>query len=564
MIFSRTTLLICALTATAIACPLRSVHAAQIDGHDYYVSAGDTPKISLSRKPVVKYSIQVTVNDTAQVETLDYTCDSDNATVTFLHALNVNDVVKITYSFDDQKSKLVASSINSPVSIGLMNAGGASINANLQYQQNQDGLTGNMGGGLSGAWKNSGGESLTGSLAYKPGDATVGGLSTVQTNIANTFAKKLGSTSFAAQTNYTNATESSQTVANALNMTSAVNRWFSLNGLYKTTNILNNDSTATNKDEMQIGAAINSLKPDKYVSISGSATRSESDSTDSASTQTDKLDMTTTYTPSKPLMMQVKAAQTVTGDTVASSQSVSTDLTTSKTTKLSAAVAVASTVTPTSVAQSQTISSSLAASNTTKLGASLATTSSGSDGSVSKVQAFSLAAAPSSILSLNGDYKTRETIDCGTSTPGLETLTTKATYKLAKPLTITGAYAEHPDDSGSPLEIFRRAVAISSQFGSLSLSTNYTIETPTGDSTSSPTEKLGLTGALALSSHTTVSGGYSDSNLLGYAGRTRNYSFGLSHNMGSTLKISLSGTMNVPDEDQPSVTNATAAIGLKF
>lgn len=569
-------------------------YASRIDGSDYYVSSGDQPTISLSRKPVIKYSISVTVNNVTQVENIDYVSDSDGGTVKFLRPLSKSDMVSITYVYDSGKATIVSSALASPYSVGLVSQGNTSLNANFSSQGASAGS--NMSAGLSGAWKTNGGPSFTGSVGYVPA-ATADAPTMVKTNLAGDYTHQFGSTNLTAQSSFASLTGSNQNMQNSLAMKTNMNQWLSLIGSYKLTNVVDSSGNATNSNNSQFGLNINSLKPNKYLAINGVLTRSEAGSTTSSMAATDNMDLNAAYTPSKTLNMQARTIETVNNDITTRTNSLASTFTGSNSAKITANISTSTTgsettpdattqsssvtgsispykqlavavntsqqISPSGVLRSDSISSTLMQPHSTKFIASLSKNQDTS-GVITQVKDLNLSTVPASNLTVAGDYKTRDIITCGISTPGLNTLNTQATIKVSKPFLITGIYAEHPDDSGSPLEIFRRALNISSQVGSLKLTTNYTVETPT-DSTTNPTEKVGLTGALGISSVTTISGGFSDSNILGYADRVRNYTFGVTHNLGDAFKLSLSGGVNVEDDITPTTTtNAAASIGMKF
>lgn len=247
--------LIFALAALTAAC----AHSAQISNQEIFVSSGGQQKITLSRHPVIGYTVQVLVNGMQQSSVFDYTCDANSGAISFLRSLNNFDTIVVNYAFDSAKATASSTSLNNPFAVSLLSEAQGGVSASLGNLSTDASGRAAMGMGVNGNWKTANGFSLASNAAYDPASAGPG--SSPQLQLADTLAysHKQGGLSFGGQSAYTGTTRYSSSLASQFNVSDQFSKALTVTTNYTRADNFADPSSTT--DTIKVDAVIKPIAP---------------------------------------------------------------------------------------------------------------------------------------------------------------------------------------------------------------------------------------------------------------------------------------------------------------
>ena len=169
-------------------------------------------------------------------------------------------------------------------------------------------------------------------------------------------------------------------------------------------------------------------------------------------------------------------------------------------------------------------------------------------------------------MELSGSYKSRTAPDTDTNPNDLlDTSAARVAFTPFKTITLTGTYAQNPDDDGALQRVARRGLGLETRFGALGLSGGCDWSRTDGTPDVEQTVHADL--GLRFSAATLLSLGYqTQANRLDPAAPTATaYTVGFTHTLGDRFSLSLTGKRRqAASADAAPEYNAAASLGMKF
>ena len=538
---------------------------------DIFAGSGTSGPFALSWNNIGANTETVVVNGQAQLRNLDYTLDPAAGTVTFTRPLPASSAVEVSYALLPGQSQRTGGERTIPLSVDLLRdthgyfsldalgktAAGTANNLTLgagfgwhgggsnqvasrflytpvalggsdgQAGADRTGLsfsaaTGGKWGGLSAGFSRAGaGADTGGDSAFQAGrqlltlGSTLTPLKTVSAKISFSRSTALGGSAGAATGSDSLALSVTPTSKTTVQATLA-------------------ESSAGPGQTTQTAALSVNAQPAQTLSVSAAFNAQNLPGTASDS-QT--VNFKTTLTPSKTYSVQTTAAQSRVGDGLTNQQAVTLALIPQPAFQLQAGLALRQ--------QSQDGSPDT-------LGTSVAS--------------LSAALRPLPMLTVSGSYKSRMApADDTNPNDLLDTSTAQVAFSPVKTFTLTGTYAQNPDNGTDTLQrLARHGVGLETSFGALGLSGGC----DWSHACDAPDDEQTIHAALGLnfSKATQLSVGYqTQQNLLDPATPPATaYTVGFTHTLGDRFSLSLSGKRRQAASDLSPDYNATASLGMKF
>lgn len=541
-------------------------------GQDVFLSAGTAGPLSLSWKPIQPNSLQVKVDGTLEVEGLDYTSDTEAGTITFIHAPAAGSAVTASYSYDTAIALPAGTPLTLPYSWTLQHSGSSSLNLSATYAQSSSAESLQMGLGQN--WTGRSGLFLQTQAFYLPLSSNMvepeGGFSS-QTAVdvaagadAGHWAKLtfgygrdgIGATSLSGA-NLPAPGQQTESASAALTLSKQVSATL---GYKQADAIAPGAEGASNQDTLAVSATPNSaLHINTQVNVTQATGTPQSVAT-SLSVQDQ---------PAKTVKLAADANVTDPGGTQPQSQTANFSASVAATKQLSLQ---ASTTQSTSAGTSSGQEAASAAWNPNaqlQLNASLTTAQ--SETSSNQAAGLTVADKLARYLSLNAGYQARNASAGDTNAlDHLDSSTVGVTLTPLNRLSLSDTFSDNPADAPVAHGALENAVALSTTFGSLSLSGNYQILDPRDLLEQPWSSTYGVNASLGLWRGLKFTGGFSEAQTGGATGAdSRTYSMGLAQNLSDRLNLALSAQMTQQEDPgstipQNTACQANANIGLKF
>ncbi len=558
------------LVLTALACADPS--------QDLLVGNGSPGPYPLSWKHIAAGTEIVQVNQQTQMRGLDYTLDADAGTVLFTRPLSAQSAASVHYEYDPARAVRVSLVTKVPLSFNLAEGSNSRVSFDALYQ------AGNGGGGAAV-------NAAPGKITLGLGTRLQGGASQLSTRLM--FAPALGGQEGAQSgsslshmgISLSGSTQAARALQVSFGYTQAGAKMTTAsdNGLAAGRQTLTLGTTLAPSSKMQASvnwaqsastvaggtaastqtSAALSIAPTANLSLQTHWTEATGGSAPNTQTADVRLHAAPTTTSSVDAVFASKNNAGAGGDTQA--LNLAAALSPNKTLAVHADVGqtrdgngavnqqqVGLALTPTAAIQLQT---SLALHQTPTAQTSTATVG----GQVQPMSFFQFAAT----------YKDR-TASAGDTLPAdaLDTSLVRLTLLPLRGVSLTGSYAQNPDNNGSaPQRLAQRGLGLETTFGALSVSGGYDWQRQTDTQIVGTMLHVGV--GLHLSQDTQLDGSYRQT-LSGTGDSSTGaniFGFGLTRTLGDRFHLSLDGTMQKPVTPavpaNPDYT-AHASLGMKF
>ena len=518
---------------------------------DVVTGTGSPGPYTLSWKGILSGTETVQVGALPQTRGIDYTVDADAGTVTFTRPLPAPGVASVRYEYDPAHAVRTGNAPVIPLAIDLARAGQSSLALSACLRPGDAGgssptgpLSVGIGGGLRGA-----GGGVGAQIVYAPAMSSAGPQKASDASRAG--AAVSGDVGRAGQPLHLSAgwTRAGTNVADAGEGMTA------------------GQQTLTAK----VDAA-----PMSNLSASAGVTQTAALTGNAGSSGP-----VTTVTTASVQAAPVKTAQIGANFTSTNAPGTSADATAAGVTASLAPVQTVSLNASLNVSQQGTQDVQRQAAGVTLSPSSALSLNAGVGERDAGASAFTFTTVGASVrpvrgLELSGTYTGRDAAPDDTqSADGLDSTAARvALSPFGNALRLTGSYAQNPDGGGDfARALAQRGLGLETQVGALALSGGYNwtrdLSVP-GDAGGGTAFNVNM--GLRLSGATQLTGGCTQTlqGLAANASGTNLYTLGLSHAVGSSVSLSLSGTMQAPVNSSPAALpaapqyTANAALGLRF
>jgi hypothetical protein len=492
------------LAALAALCAGRASVAAATQ--DVFIGAGSAGPFQLSYKNILPGTDTVQVDSLDETRGIDYTIDPVGGSITFSKPLALQSAAVVSYEYNPATAVPNGPGLALPLSLDLARTSSGALSLTALYQQNASAPAGDLALGLGGNWNASDRTQLSSKFYYAPP---------------------------AEDADDPSGDNASDRLGLSLGAQQQVDRYAQLSfGFVR----VGSDFGAAGAAEglipgQQTWTFGGQLTPAKHLVATVNYT--QQDSLTDITPSDGKLATTMTYTPSSKVAVATTINQTDQGGTNVSQQNLSLTVTPQSTLKLNTGIAVQ---------ESQGI-----AATTASVGGTV---------------------QPSPVIELSAAYRDRTAPPTDPNPADtLDTSVAQMTIAPLKSVKLTGSYAQNPDTNGvDPQHAAQQGLALQTQLGSFTVSGACNWLHPYSTPGMGTTMQVDL--GLHVTRHTLVTGGYQQTmtGIGADSSATNFYTFGLTHNLGDSLSVSLNGTMQqgVGATVVAPVYTATANVGVKF
>jgi hypothetical protein len=544
--------------------------SADVTTNREFVLGNDTSgPFTLAWQKILIGTETVSVDGSIEVPGIDYNIDINAGTLTFTHPLSSRYTATVTYEYDPKFSKS-QKKLAVPLQLDLARSETSNVYVSALYQ----------GANLSGN------QAASNSLTLGLGAGLQVGKS--QWN-ARMYAAPQSATTSPNHSSDQTAFDINGALDPAHGMHMSMD--FGRTGLG-----FDNRSGAqlANAGTQHLGMSMQFAPSKKFAA---DLSYNQSESLKGSSANNSQLSASLSLTPSDRLHFQTKLAEYQSASGSATQDTtVILDNTPSNTSKLHADLAIHDTDGKINDKRTMNLAASVGITKSTFLSA--AETQNQIGNTASSTRTILLAMNPSSRLKMNAGYNTQETVTQSVSVvsvdgslhasrtldlaagykshsvtgtavtmPSLETSTASISLVTGPHLKVTGSYGHNPENNGVPQPVERHGLGLETSSGGLSIAGGYDWSDYYVSNTAAQSMRLAL--GVKLDSCTQFTGGFQQS--LSKVGVTpqgaTSYTFGINHNGGGNMSLSLTGSMDqhiYPNLTQATEFKGTANIGMKF